>query len=138
MNDGRYRTAQVAEFAEVTLRQLQVWVEKGVANASRSGRVRLYTASQALLVVILADLRRRGLSFQRLRRLSPALRQLIFDHRLDERAIIRGAFILTDGRQVQFADSPNKTCELVSNFSRPIVCVDVAGCRERIEKQVLL
>jgi len=42
MNEVRYRTSEVARFAEVTLRQLQVWEEKGVAVASRSGRVRLY------------------------------------------------------------------------------------------------
>lgn len=138
MSDMRFRTAEVAKLADLTLRQLQVWEEKRVAIASRSGRVRLYTASQALFVVVLAELRRRGLSFQRLRRLSIVLRQMLSDHRVDERASILGAFILTDGRHVQFADSLNKTCELVSNFSRPIVCVNLADCLERVEKQALL
>jgi DNA-binding transcriptional MerR regulator len=138
MTDVRFRTAEVARIADLTPRQLQVWEEKRVATALRSGRVRLYTSSQALFVVVLAELRRRGLSFQRLRRLSVVLRQLIVDHRLDERAVAPGAFVLTDGRQVQFADSPNKTCELVSNFFRPIVCVNLAECLERIEKRALL
>ena len=69
-----FRTAEVAKLAGVSLRQLQVWEEKQVVIASRSGRVRLYTASQAFFVVVLAELRRRGLSFQRLRRISAALR----------------------------------------------------------------
>ena len=54
MNEVRYRTSEVARFAEVTLRQLQVWEEKRVAVASRSGRVRLYTPSQALFVIVVA------------------------------------------------------------------------------------
>ena len=136
MSDLRFRTTEVAKLADVSLRQLQVWEEKRVALASRSGRVRLYTTSQALLVVVMAELRRRGLSFQRLRRLSVALRQLVEDHEPVAKQP-PFAFILTDGRQVQFADSPNKTCELVSNFSRPIVCVNLTDCLDRIEKKAV-
>jgi DNA-binding transcriptional MerR regulator len=129
--DLRFRTAQVAKLAEVSLRQLQLWEERRVAIASRSGRVRLYTASQALFVIVIAELRRRGLSFQRLRQLSGALRELLEDQDLLNRRLSPlHAFILTDGRRIQFADSPNKTLEFVSNFSRPIVCVSVTKCLE--------
>jgi len=133
-SDVRFRTMEVAKFACVSLRQLQVWEEKRVAVASRSGRVRLYSASQAQFVVVVAELRRRGLSFQRLSRLSIPLRQLLADHGIVEARPNLCAFLLTDGRQIQFADSPNKTRELVSNFSRPIVCVNLADCLERIDK----
>jgi DNA-binding transcriptional MerR regulator len=133
-SDVRFRTAEVAKLAGVSLRQLQIWEEKRVAVASRSGRVRLYTSSQALFVMIVAELRKRGLSFQRLRGLSGVLRQLLADHGIVERRPSLCAFLLTDGRQIQFADSPNKTCELVSNFFRPIVCVNLADCLDRIDK----
>jgi DNA-binding transcriptional MerR regulator len=133
-SDVCFRTAEVAKFADVSLRQLQIWEEKRVAMASRSGRVRLYTASQALFVVVVAELRRRGLSFQRLRRLSALLRQSLVDHGIAERRPSVCAFLLTDGRQIQFADSPNKTCELVSNFFRPMVCVNLGDCLDRIDK----
>jgi DNA-binding transcriptional MerR regulator len=138
-SEVRFRTAEVAKLADVSLRQLQLWEERRVAIASRSGRVRLYTASQALFVIVVAELRRRGLSFQRLRRLSTALRQLLDDHELlGKRPPPLHAFILTDGRQVQFADSPNKTIELVSNFFRPLVCISLADCLNRIEKTGLM
>jgi len=139
MSEVRFRTAEVAKLADVSLRQLQLWEERRVAIASRSGRVRLYTASQALFVIVVAELRRRGLSFQRLRRLSTALRQLLDDHEVfGKRPSPLHAFILTDGRQVQFADSPNKTIELVSNFFRPLVCISLADCLNRIEKTGLM
>ena len=137
-SDLRFRTGEVAKLAGVSLRQLQIWEEKRVAVASRSGRVRLYTASQALFVIIVAELRKRGLSFQRLRGLSDVLRQLLADHGIEGRPSGHDVFVLTDGRRIQFADSPNKTCELVSNFSRPIVCLNVSGCLDRIEKERLL
>ena len=137
-SDVRFRTGEVAKLAGVSLRQLQIWEEKRVAVASRSGRVRLYTASQALFVIIVAELRKRGLSFQRLRGLSCVLRQLLADHGIEGRPSNHAAFILTDGRRIQFADSPNKTCELVSNFSRPIVCLNLSNCLDLIEKERLL
>jgi DNA-binding transcriptional MerR regulator len=139
MSDLRFRTTEVAKIDGVSLRQLQLWEERRVAIASRSGRVRLYTASQALFVIVIAELRSRGLSFQRLCRLSAALRQLLEDHELfGIRPPLVHAFILTDGRQVQFADSPNKTLELVSNFFRPFVCVNLADCVDRLEKTELI
>jgi DNA-binding transcriptional MerR regulator len=137
-SDVHFRTAEVAKLAGVSLRQLQIWEEKRVAVASRSGRVRLYTSSQALFVMIVAELRKRGLSFQRLRGLSGVLRQLLADHGIVERRPSLCAFLLTDGRQIQFADSPNKTCELVSNFFRPIMCVNLADCLDRIDKSVVV
>ena len=138
MSDWPFRTTEVAKLADVTLRQLQVWEEKRVAIASRTGRVRLYTAAQALFVIVVAELRRRGMSFQRLRRLSPTLRRVLDDHEVLQGRLPQCAFILSDGRQVQFGDSPNKTLELVSNFSRPIVCVNLAHCLDRIERARLV
>ena len=57
-----FRTAEVARLAEVSLRQLQIWEEKKVAVASRCwGGWRVYDATQAVFVVVCAELRRRGL-----------------------------------------------------------------------------
>lgn len=132
-----FRTAEVARIAEVSLRQLQIWEEKRVAVASRRGRVRIYDATQALFVVVCAELRRRGLSFQRLKRVAAELRRILVDHRVAEMADHRQVFLLTDGRRIQFADSPNKTCELVSNLFRPFVCVNVSDCLQRIQNAAL-
>ncbi len=132
-----FRTAEVARIAEVSLRQLQIWEEKRVAVASRRGRVRIYDATQALFVVVCAELRRRGLSFQRLKRVAAELRRILVDHRLAEIAGHRHVFLLTDGRRVHFADSPNKTCELVSNLFRPFICVNLSDCLQRIHNAAL-
>ena len=131
------RTAEVARFAEVSLRQLQIWEEKRVAVASRCGRVRVYDATQAVFVVVCAELRRRGLSFQRLHRLAPEVRQILDDHGVADITGQRQVFLLTDGRQVYLADSPNRICELVSNFFRPVMCVNVSNCVQRIHNAVV-
>ena len=133
-----FRTSEMARIAEVSLRQLQICEEKRVAVAARRGRVRIYDTAQAVFVVVCAELRRRGLSFQRLQRVSGQLRQILADHRVAEMTVHREVFLLTDGRRVQFADCPNKTCELVSNLFRPIVCVNLTSCLQRIRNAAVM
>jgi len=137
IHDVSFRTYEVARIAEVSLRQLQVWEEKRVAVASRCGRVRVYDPTQTVFVLVCAELRRRGLSFQRLQRLAREVRQILVDHRVADISSPRQVFLLTDGRHVYFADSPNKTCELVSNFFRPVLCVDVSRCLQTIHNAVV-
>jgi DNA-binding transcriptional MerR regulator len=129
-----FRTTDVARIAEVSLRQLQLWEERRVVIASRQGRVRVYDTTQTMFVVLAAELRRRGMSFQKLRRLSGSLLEFLIEHRLAEISGQRQVFLLTDGRHVQFADSPNKTCELVSNFFQPVVCINLSDCLQKIHK----
>jgi len=133
-----FRTHEVARIAEVSLRQLQVWEEKKVAVASRCGRARVYDATQTVFVLVCAELRRRGLSFQCLQRLAREVRQILVDHRVADISSARQVFLLTDGRHVYFADSQNKTCELVSNFFRPILCVNVSRCLQTIHNAAVM
>ena len=118
-------SAEVAGIAGISLRQLQVWEEQRVALAGRSGRFRVYGPDQALFVVVLAELRQRGMSFQRLRRIAPQMRVVLNEWRAWEELPSRRLFLLTTGSKVCVADSPNKTCDLVSNMFKPLLCVDV-------------
>lgn len=129
-----FKTTDVARIAEVSLRQLQLWEERQVAVASRQGRVRVYDTTETMFVMLAAELRHRGMSFQKLRRLSGTLRELLVEHRLAEMCRERQVYLLTDGRRFHLADSPNKTCELVSNFSQPLVCINVSDCAQRLHK----
>ena len=138
LQEIEFRTAEVARVAEVSLRQLQVWEEKRVAVASRRGRARVYDATQAIFVVVCAELRRRGLSFQRVQRVAAELRQILVDYHVAEMAGHRQVFVLTDGRRVHFADSQNKICELVSNLFRPFVCVNLSDCLQRVQNAAVI
>ncbi len=129
-----FRTADVARIAELSLRQLQLWEERRFAVASRQGRVRVYDTTQTLFVMLAAELRRRGISCQKLLRISGVLRVLISEHRFAEISGQRQVFLLTDGRHLQVADSPNRIAELVSNLFEPFVCINVSNCLQRIHK----
>lgn len=62
-------TMQVANIAGVSLRQLQWWDEKRVVIARHVGHRRIYQTADAVDVALIAELRGRGISLQRIRRI---------------------------------------------------------------------
>lgn len=64
-----YSTNDLAAAFNVSLRQLQWWDERHVIQPRHEGHRRVYSPAEALLVSIIAALRRRGLSLQKIRRI---------------------------------------------------------------------
>lgn len=64
-----YSTNDLAAAFNVSLRQLQWWDERHVIQPRHYGHRRVYSPGEALLVSIVAALRRRGLSLQKIRRI---------------------------------------------------------------------
>lgn len=63
------KTYQLARAAGVTLRQLQWWDEKKIVRPVQDRHARLYGPSEVRQVKMIADLRRKGLSLQQVRKL---------------------------------------------------------------------
>jgi len=86
-----YTSREVAALTGLTARQLQWWDSRRVFSAARATQrteaggytERRYTPLDVIELQVLADLRRRGFSIPRLRRLLTALRE-VFDIRLYE------------------------------------------------------
>lgn len=124
-----YSSREVAAETGLTARQLQWWHAHGlVASTVPSHRTdkggfteRRYTATEVLELMVLADLRRRGFSIARIRRLLQALRTQ-FRVRLFE-AIEGGGpvTLFIDGTQI-FARSENgELYNLLENAAQPLL-----------------
>jgi DNA-binding transcriptional MerR regulator len=80
---------KVQALTGLTRRRLQYWDEKGflqpsVARGGGRGRARLYDFRDVVALRVAADLRRRGVSLQEIRRAVQHLRQLDYAHPLAE------------------------------------------------------
>lgn len=62
-----FSSNEVAAAARITLRQLQWWDERKLVVPEREGHSRMYTQGELMQMVLLAALRRRGLSLQSIR-----------------------------------------------------------------------
>src|ERR1700681_336348 len=63
-----YSSSEVAEVATVSLRQLQWWDERKVVSPRHEGHRRVYFAPEVIEITVIAELRRKGFSLQKIRR----------------------------------------------------------------------
>ncbi len=129
-----FTSSQVSERTGLTPRQLQWWDEQGIVVPARQGHRRIYSPTDLAELAVLCDLRRRGFSLQRVRKLVLLLRRQ-FGHRLAELAT-RGSslHLLTDGQSVFLRDSESGVIDLLRNAQQPLLAI----CLGPVLEQVLL
>jgi len=127
-----YTSSQVSERTGLTPRQLQWWDEQGIVVPARQGHRRLYSAKDLAELAILSDLRRRGFSLQRVRKMIDLLRRE-FGHRLAE-LLSRGPglHLLTDGESIFLCDSERGVIDLLRDTQQPLLAICVGPILERV------
>src|SRR5579872_2387935 len=63
-----YSSLEVSGIASVSLRQLQWWDERKVVSPRHEGHRRIYFAAEVIEITVIAELRRKGFSLQKIRR----------------------------------------------------------------------
>jgi DNA-binding transcriptional MerR regulator len=127
-----YTSSQVSERTALTPRQLQWWDEQGIVVPARQGHRRLYSAKDLAELAILSDLRRRGFSLQRIRKMVGLLRRE-FGHRLAE-LLSRGPglHLLTDGETIFLCDSERGVIDLLRDTQQPLLAICIGPMLERV------
>jgi DNA-binding transcriptional MerR regulator len=65
--DRTYSSTDVAGIAGVSLRQLQWWDERKVVSPRHEGHRRVYFPAEVVEITVIAELRRKGFSLQKIR-----------------------------------------------------------------------
>jgi DNA-binding transcriptional MerR regulator len=127
-----FTSSQVSERTGLTPRQLQWWDEQGIVVPARQGHRRLYSAKDLAELAILSDLRRRGFSLQRIRKMMDLLRRE-FGHRLAE-LLARGPglHLLTDGESVFLRDSERGVIDLLRDTRQPLLAICIGPVLQRV------
>src|SRR5260370_39492518 len=63
-----FSSSDVARIAQVSLRQLQWWDERKVVSPRHEGHKRIYLPQEVIEITVIAELRRKGFSLQKIRR----------------------------------------------------------------------
>jgi DNA-binding transcriptional MerR regulator len=120
-----YSTTEVAKFAQVTLRQLRWWDERRVVIPQHEGHKRVYQLREAIEIMVIAELRRKGFSLQKIRRVFRFL-QREMGRRLENLLSHDSQYyLLTDGKSVYLEDRPERIVDLLKGAHEPmfLVCV---------------
>jgi DNA-binding transcriptional MerR regulator len=121
----RYTSGDVARIAGVSLRQLQWWDERNVVSPRQEGHRRVYLAQEVVEVSVIAELRRKGFSLQKIRRVLRFLQKEMGKRLSDAVANDGDVHLITDGRNIYLEDQPDRIIDVLKNAKQPmfLVCV---------------
>jgi DNA-binding transcriptional MerR regulator len=123
--EDTYSSSEVAQIAGVSLRQLQWWDEQRVVSPRHEGHKRLYLAQEVIEISLIAELRRKGFSLQKIRRVLEFLQKELGE-RLPE--VLTGnsdLHLLTDGKSVYLEQNHEQIVDILKGAVQPmfLVCV---------------
>jgi DNA-binding transcriptional MerR regulator len=120
-----YTSTDVARIAVVSLRQLQWWDERNVVSPRQDGHRRVYLPHEVIEVSVIAELRRKGFSLQKIRRVLRFLQKDMGKRLSDALATEAEIHLLTDGKSIYLEEAPDRIIDLLKNARQPmfLVCV---------------
>src|SRR5690242_1059061 len=134
-SDSRtFSSSDVSRVAQVSLRQLQWWDERKVVSPRHEGHKRVYTAEEVVEITVIAELRRKGFSLQKIRRVLRFL-QREMNRRLSE--VLNPSsdlHLVTDGKSIFLEDKQDRIIDILKNAKQPMFLVCVSDQVRRLEE----
>lgn len=124
-NQERFTSGDVARIAGVSLRQLQWWDERNVVSPRQEGHRRVYLQQEVVEVSVIAELRRKGFSLQKIRRVLRFLQKEMGKRLGDAISGDTEIHLVTDGKNIYLEDEPGRIIDVLKNAKQPmfLVCV---------------
>jgi DNA-binding transcriptional MerR regulator len=128
-------SAEVMARTGITARQLQWWDERGIVVPSRQGHRRLYSLDDLAEIAVICDLRRRGFSLQRVRKVIRLL-QKEFKKRLVDTVSSHSEYhLLTDGHRIYLKDTAEQVIDILKNSRQPMLTVCLTDTVRQIQAE---
>ena len=124
--DGQgYNSTEVARICGVSLRQLQWWDERSVVSPRQDGHKRIYSPEEVVEISVIAELRRKGFSLQKIRRVLRFLQKDMGKRLSEALSATSDIHLLTDGKSIYLEEAPDRIIDLLKNARQPmfLVCI---------------
>jgi DNA-binding transcriptional MerR regulator len=131
-----FTSRDVVSLTGITPRQLQWWDERRIVVPAREGRRRLYSMEDLAEIAVICELRRRGFSLQRVRKVVRFL-QREFGKRLAE--TVTGAsdyHLLTDGKTLYLETSPRQIVDILKNARQPMLTICLSDTVRQVRAEI--
>ncbi len=127
-----FTSKEVVAFTRISPRQLQWWDEQGIVIPERQGHKRIYSLDDLAEVAIVCDLRARGFSLQKIRRVVRFLQKELGKRLVETVAAASEFHLLTDGRHIFLEDSARGVVDLLKNARQPMLTVCLSDTIQRV------
>jgi len=132
----QFTSRDVVELTGITPRQLQWWDERGIVVPTRQGHRRLYSFEDLSEVAVICQLRRKGFSLQRVRKVIRFL-QKEFSKRLAQ--TVTGASdypLLSDGNSLYLETSPQQIVDILKNSRQPMLAICLSDTVRQVRADI--
>jgi DNA-binding transcriptional MerR regulator len=131
-----FTTNDVIALTGLTGRQLQWWDERGLVTPEHRGHRRIYNWDQLVTAAVVFQLRRRGFSLQRVRKVVAFLSQ---EFGTNLAATVRAAseyHLLTDGTHLYLRTSARQVVDLLKNSAQPMFDICLSDEVRRVRGEI--
>jgi len=120
-----FSSSDVSRIAQVSLRQLQWWDERKVVSPRHEGHKRVYLSEEVIEITVIAELRRKGFSLQKIRRVLRFLQREMGKRLSDVLDTNSALHLVTDGKTIYMEDQNDRIIDILKNARQPmfVVCV---------------
>jgi len=132
----QFSSRDVVELTGITARQLQWWDERGIVVPTRQGHRRLYSFEDLSELAVICQLRRKGFSLQRVRKVIRFL-QKEFSKRLAQ--TVTGAsdyHLLSDGNSLYLETSPQQIVDILKNSRQPMLAICLSDTVRQVRADI--
>jgi DNA-binding transcriptional MerR regulator len=132
----RFTSRELVALTGITPRQLQWWDERGIVVPEREGHRRLYSMEHLAEIAVICELRGRGFSLQRMRKVIRFL-QREFGRTLAD--TVTGAsdyHLLTDGENLYLETSLQQIVDILKNSRQPMLAICLSDAVRRVRAEV--
>src|SRR5271169_2067443 len=120
----------------ISPRQLQWWDERRIVVPVRDGHNRVYSLDDLAEVAIICELRERGFSLQKVRRVIRFLQRELGRRLVETVGAASEYHLLTDGQHIFLEDSAQGVVDVLKNARQPMLTVCLSDTVERIQSQI--
>lgn len=131
-SERTYSSSEVSGVANVSLRQLQWWDERKVVSPRHEGHRRIYLAAEVIEITVIAELRRKGFSLQKIRRVLRFLQKEMGRRLVEVLAPTSELHLVTDGKSIFLEDKHERIVDLLKNARQPMFVVCVSDQARRL------
>jgi DNA-binding transcriptional MerR regulator len=128
-----FASSDVSRIAQVSLRQLQWWDERKVVSPRHQGHKRVYQSEEVIEITVIAELRRKGFSLQKIRRVLRFLQREMGKRLSDVLESQSDLHLVTDGKSIYLEDQQERIIDILKNAKQPMFLVCVSDQARRLE-----
>ena len=129
-----YTSTDVAKIAQVSLRQLQWWDERKVVSPRHEGHKRIYLPEEVVEITVIAELRRKGFSLQKIRRVLRFLQREMGRRLVEVLSVDSKLHLVTDGKTIYLEDQQDRIIDLLKQARQPMFLVCVSDQVRRLDE----